>query len=1135
MINDFLELVTYNNTMNDMDGKLYNQRMLPILSPGPCDVSITRFDINTNKIPLWVPRCQPSLFDMNFDANGNLYPYFGNKKTLPDLTLQRQDRLKFFDNSLSFALPQMLITEAQTSKVELFNIPAFTRTEFADIGMQEDYPLDFIPSFPPGVGFKINTFTTPANQVAHSGSHVDDSITGLNMLVKGELFAQTSTLLCNSCPTVATNSITGIKEPALATFYTFMTAQNEYYHQIAISFYNGQSRTIYNYGTPVGGHPYGVISCSGMKQTVCLKSDGTVDVFLNDLANLSRVTIPRGNVLGTQGTNYSTSCQINHYEARISSGSPNDVISLGICINDLNNIKCYTLKNSSGSNGTYTPAETFRQTLGIEIYSVKFLLNNCILVAHRLATTNDFYLKLIRVSDGTVLNSDVLGAAYRGKICSSMATWFNHPSNNTFHQKANSSDPLQFRLSIAFTDKTVHVFDIAINALVDANVASTFTNANFTFTKYKIVHCNFEIGNSHIFLNEQVMVFADTANLNTNKVTKVYLNGLTVTTNYHMTSFDYVSNRTMLTSNEDNLPICCIYNSDGTLNTAIKDFPNDLLNYSFITAVYPVFPKLELNNFYTIENVIDGRSYLFKRNYNGKLAPSTSTLQINTSNVSCFKLIGDDIIIGCTNGQVKLIKGLSNFATSVITDLTTTAPKINCVTMDATRSRYFYASDDKIEGRYNDGIQTLVTVPLDKCNSILLTPDGEFLVASRPSGEIIVYTYKLVQVGRFLSNFPIVDMQIQQLTANAKYTEEQMKNNIKITLIGPNKQFQIITFYGKKVLRFLSVYEETFTFQPITAQLYDWDKAYILKYVTDDYVDNFSINYGRPQPWMGRTGDFYQVDTNLQLGIEYTIDGVTYATSRQVKYAHSSFYMDGYLAYAQKCPINFSFEAALDDDYFHQMKFAHFARIMTQAIQDLCFLTVGHLFTPGEKLSFEVYDQKLLLVMPNNTFNYQIRVFCNTHLENIVGFHTIPHEVLPNAHVFVIKTDVMNKFTDNSRWVYPEDYRPTKFFPFKHIVFTSSTLGVKRMLRQNNAIGTNDASLQVVTDFLLYVQTEEDLYDLVLFNATSDDRRINAEIKSEMNQIEIDTYLETGDGKVMKLKLAPETSIGIYLKFIQYE
>ena len=72
--NDYLELKYYNNTDYPQEVILENHRMLPIID-GDSDYNITiaRFCLSTDLIPMFVPRIEPSFKSLFYDETGNLY------------------------------------------------------------------------------------------------------------------------------------------------------------------------------------------------------------------------------------------------------------------------------------------------------------------------------------------------------------------------------------------------------------------------------------------------------------------------------------------------------------------------------------------------------------------------------------------------------------------------------------------------------------------------------------------------------------------------------------------------------------------------------------------------------------------------------------------------------------------------------------------------------------------------------------------------------------------------------------------------------------------------------------------------------------------------------------------------------
>ena len=169
-----------------------------------------------------------------------------------------------------------------------------------------------------------------------------------------------------------------------------------------------------------------------------------------------------------------------------------------------------------------------------------------------------------------------------------------------------------------------------------------------------------------------------------------------------------------------------------------------------------------------------------------------------------------------------------------------------------------------------------------------------------------------------------------------------------------------------------------------------------------------------------------------------------------------------------------------------------------------------------------------MISFPSNAFDYDFRLIINQELNSILGFHTVPHETIEGAYVFVIKKGVIQK--SNGKWSIVELFRPSQMFPFKSIVFTSNDLKTRPIKRFNSNHNEAKQRNSIITDLLLTVDDIPNFYDTMVHTPETQDRQINIDNGYQIKNVTIEVMLETSDGYQVPLKLDVLQSCGLLLK-----
>lgn len=276
-----------------------------------------------------------------------------------------------------------------------------------------------------------------------------------------------------------------------------------------------------------------------------------------------------------------------------------------------------------------------------------------------------------------------------------------------------------------------------------------------------------------------------------------------------------------------------------------------------------------------------------------------------------------------------------------------------------------------------------------------------------------------------------------------------------------------------------------------------------------------------------------KVNTNLQMRLEYHAypnnpTSTLMWNNQYIVYQHDSSFLNGLTSTIQ-APYDLSRKSVLQSDFFKCKSLYHFSLLLEQTLQKLFSPIIA--YTNGQNVKCKIVDGLVSFIFPPEIFDYSFRIVINTELKNILGFHTVQHEYLENAHVIVIKNNLLQRYSDRIYFVVNELYRPSMFFPFKSLIFTSSTIPIKPMKRYCNVIPYPNEKQRVITDLILNPENEEQLYDLISYTPQSFDRKINVNPTSDVKKCFIDCFLETPDNIQIPLTIEALRSASILLQF----
>jgi hypothetical protein len=253
------------------------------------------------------------------------------------------------------------------------------------------------------------------------------------------------------------------------------------------------------------------------------------------------------------------------------------------------------------------------------------------------------------------------------------------------------------------------------------------------------------------------------------------------------------------------------------------------------------------------------------------------------------------------------------------------------------------------------------------------------------------------------------------------------------------------------------------------------------------------------------------------------------STGAYLEYVNDDYDLVGYEGGAK--PKNaFDRLAVLNDQFFYCFSIRHFAKLLQTSLRKV-FKALDNRFTNGETVDCVVIGNKLAITFPTNAFDTEFRLVVNQPLKNSLGFHSVPHETMQGAFVFVVKKGILQHFGNSTKWVITENFRPTGMFPFKSVIFLSSNLRTRGVRRVNNSNAFPDAEAPIITDLLLLPETETDFYDTMNYSPQTYNRIMNLDVTNDVHQVHVSVMMETSDGYQIPVRLRPSTTCSILLKF----
>ena len=573
-------------------------------------------------------------------------------------------------------------------------------------------------------------------------------------------------------------------------------------------------------------------------------------------------------------------------------------------------VRGYRVKNVGGGTSPYTYEMKFGPYTfgGQEIIDIKMITHNALLVA-KINTDGLLYFLLARLHDGQVLNSDVF-PQYRNMTVSKMATWYYYARSNTFYQQ-DPNESAEYLLAISFANNdSIDVHTITLNASINHEIESSFTNAGFTFALRKRVYCDFKITafySNIAFTDNKHIVYVNRNNdqiADENTTRKIVILGEDNTNDYKMDVFSYQSSDEYMLSSFDpdnTMPISILYNSDNTINRSIRTFPNTLtVPYSPKKILSFISPN-EPTYIYSLQNFIISavkKCYLIKYLLNdASNAVQNQLLVSSDSFFNSYAMHGNSLSVTCDNGNIIVIQNTLTLSSPILYQ--TNESIVTNAAVNSVNKYYYGIADGHIVGFFltTDTVTKYpLNVALDGVRDLCLSPDGQFVIACTAT-TVYIYTKNLQRIETYDSNFNInkIISYIPAAIQTAAYTVAEMKQNVKIGIVGQNKEFDVIRFYGTSAKLTIDViYKNTFNFDLRNAYFHQYNKVFLLKESTTDYIEARTLNYNQVPYWSGRSIDLLKVDTNLQIAIEYTLEGVTHTKGAYVKYMHDSYFIDGY-------------------------------------------------------------------------------------------------------------------------------------------------------------------------------------------------------------------------------------------------
>jgi hypothetical protein len=530
-------------------------------------------------------------------------------------------------------------------------------------------------------------------------------------------------------------------------------------------------------------------------------------------------------------------------------------------------------------------------------------------------------------------------------------------------------------------------------------------------------------------------------------------------------------------------------------------------------------------------------------------------ISVANTNVRSFAVHGDICSVGCDDGNVYLYDVIANSTLATLT-LDVTEP-VTSLDMCLTPSNIICAGNDagvfkiwRATSGYSYVLENTINDPA-AINTLSISPDGQHVIFSNNNGGVTFLNRDGVTIYKHMEIQYISSIKWKRLDSNTSIvTSSEMKNVYRIIITfnnGDQSFVQIRNFY----------------FSPDSWIADNFHTEELQQYAVKDFVINsmmtnnnklttshinpslpfgdhtnftqYNTNHVAPEIWKLVVDDTRKkINTDLQIMLEYhhipnSTSSAKIGKAKFVEYRNDDYSLVGYSG-GKTAPFVINRKITLDNDFFHCYSLRHFATLLQTALNEI-FKDLQPFFTANQPVTCAIIDKKLAIIFPQNAFDFDFRIIINQSLKNIIGFHSVPHEYLPNSYVIVIKKDILQNYGSSTQWVITELYRPTEMFPYKSLLFTCSELQTAGMHRYNNHVNLPNQKNDIITDLTLFPQYEENWYDTISYTPQSYNRPVNIYTTNDVNKLTINTLLETSDGYQSALKINPLHTSAMMLKF----
>lgn len=238
-------------------------------------------------------------------------------------------------------------------------------------------------------------------------------------------------------------------------------------------------------------------------------------------------------------------------------------------------------------------------------------------------------------------------------------------------------------------------------------------------------------------------------------------------------------------------------------------------------------------------------------------------------------------------------------------------------------------------------------------------------------------------------------------------------------------------------------------------------------------------------------------------------------------------------------PVTVTRASVFSSRYFHCYSSLHLSELLAHAL-DSCLdrMTDDMGITMTSNTEVDTLDGRPVILLPeiigtgDNSKKFDIII--NQELKSLFGFVTTPHPTISNA--FIVRRHgneqkITIGYESKPYIVIPTQFKSSKQFPFKTIVFRASDFPIEPLKRFNNVADENNANTMVVTDLLLQVDDVNDFYDTLVYQPESYDRKIMVDSANVKNRITIKPFLESADSLQSPIYIPPEGTCSILLQF----